>query len=89
MPSIGELLRDLRTTIEWTNKKLLRTMHTGVVLQCAAVLENNLERAFKKKMRPLSKKMEKRLYDSYGPVSTFAAKIDFAFAFEIIPHRAQ
>src|SRR5215469_7700297 len=37
-------------------------------------------------MRPLSRDMKDRLFDGYGPLANFAAKIDLAFALEILPY---
>jgi DNA-binding MltR family transcriptional regulator len=57
--------------------------HTAVVVTAAAILEDALEQCLKKKMRPLTKSMEIRLFQAYGPIGTLAAKIDLAYAFDI------
>jgi hypothetical protein len=56
--------------------------HTTVVVTAAAILEHDFERCIKTKMRPLKKDMENRLFGGggYGPISSFAAKIDLAYA---------
>jgi DNA-binding MltR family transcriptional regulator len=36
-------------------------------------------------MRPLSAEMKKRLFDGYGPLSSFSAKIDLSYALQIVP----
>lgn len=51
----------------------------------ASELDNALELALLAKMRILSREMRDRIFDGYGPLSTFAAKIDIAYALEIIP----
>jgi DNA-binding MltR family transcriptional regulator len=35
-------------------------------------------------MRPLSGEMKKRLFDGYGPLSSFSAKIDLSYALQIL-----
>jgi DNA-binding MltR family transcriptional regulator len=62
-----------------------RMTHAAVVIAAAAILDNQLERALKRAMRPLSKKQYARLFDSFGPLSNFAGKIVMAYALEIIP----
>ena len=61
-----------------------RMTHSGVVIASAAILDNQLERVLKKAMRPLSKKMHKRLFESFGPLSDLASKILMAYALRII-----
>jgi DNA-binding MltR family transcriptional regulator len=51
----------------------------------ASTLDNALCLAILTKMRHLSRDMKDRIFDGYGPLSTFAAKIDIAYALEIIP----
>ena len=63
---------------------LTRQSHAGFVLSSVAMLEHDLQRCLLAQMRPLSSAVRKRLFDSYGPLSTFSAKIDLAFAFSII-----
>jgi DNA-binding MltR family transcriptional regulator len=50
----------------------------------AAIIEEQLLRALLTKMRPLSGEMKKRLFDGYGPLSSFSAKIDLSYALQII-----
>jgi hypothetical protein len=57
--------------------------HAAIVVRLNSILEYDLERAIKRKFRPLHKDMRKRLFDAYGPLSTFAAKIDIAYALDI------
>jgi Domain of unknown function (DUF4145) len=59
--------------------------HATVVVTAASILDVELKRCIKTKMRSLDKKTEKRLFRGYGPLSSFAAKIDLAYALDIIP----
>jgi DNA-binding MltR family transcriptional regulator len=61
-----------------------RMTHSGVVITSTAILDNQLEHVLKTAMRPLSKKMYERLFDSFGPLSSFASKIVMAYALGII-----
>jgi DNA-binding MltR family transcriptional regulator len=61
-----------------------RMTHPGVVIASTAILDNELERALKKAMRPFSKEMYKRLFGPFRPLSTFASKIVMAYALRII-----
>jgi hypothetical protein len=77
---IGKQARDLIKAVQ----HVALQGHAGIVMGYAAVLEEELERAIKLKMRPLSKSMDKDLFDGrYAPISTFAAKIDVAYALDI------
>jgi hypothetical protein len=48
-------------------------------------LDNALELALLSKMHRLNRELKDRIFDGYGPLNTFAAKIDIAYALEIIP----
>jgi DNA-binding MltR family transcriptional regulator len=58
--------------------------HSGIVIATAAILDNQLERALKRAMRPLSNNMYERLFDSFRPLSSFSSKIVMAYALGII-----
>jgi DNA-binding MltR family transcriptional regulator len=58
--------------------------HTMVVVTAASVLENDLRECLKRLCRPMSNKIEKRLFEGYGPLGSFSAKIDLSFALSII-----
>jgi DNA-binding MltR family transcriptional regulator len=63
--------------------KLQTDTATAVVL--ASRVEDWLGAAILTKMRDdLSAKLRERLFRGYGPLSTFSAKIDFAYAFSIV-----
>jgi len=60
-----------------------RQTHGTIVMQLTAMLEYDLERCLVRKFRPLNRKLKKGLFEAYGPLSSFAAKIDLAFALDI------
>lgn len=57
---------------------------TATVLTSAGVLEEVLEGALLAYMRPATAKMRSRLFNGYGPLSSLAARIDVAYAFNIL-----
>jgi DNA-binding MltR family transcriptional regulator len=59
--------------------------HAGQALLGAAILDSWLRAAILTKMRPkLSKIKQDRLFDGFGPLAEFAAKIEVAFALDKI-----
>jgi DNA-binding MltR family transcriptional regulator len=58
---------------------------TSYVIVVGTTLEQLLELALLANMRELSNRLAERLFSGYGPLSTFSAKIDIAYAFQIIP----
>jgi hypothetical protein len=60
-----------------------RMSHASVVVTAAAILEHDLERGIKTRLRPLDKAMTRRLFGAYSPLGTLAAKIDMAYALDI------
>lgn len=65
-------------------KRVLSRTHAGVALAGAAIIEQGLERALRSRMRKLSHAERGRLFEGYGPLSTFSAKIDVVFALALI-----
>jgi DNA-binding MltR family transcriptional regulator len=61
-----------------------RMTHASIVIAAAAILDSKLERALKRAMQPLSKKLYERLFDGFGPLSSFASKIVMAYALHIV-----
>jgi hypothetical protein len=62
-----------------------RMSNAAVVIWLAGILEYDLERCLKYKIRrPISGAFSNELFGSYRPLSTFSAKIDMAYALEII-----
>jgi DNA-binding MltR family transcriptional regulator len=62
----------------------LTDSHHAII--AAAELDNALQLAILAKMCRLSSDMKERIFDGYGPLNNFAAKIDIAYALGIIPH---
>jgi hypothetical protein len=60
-----------------------RQSHASVVLRLVAAIEYDLERCLLRKFRSLNVRMRHRLFGVYGPLSSFAAKIDLAYALGI------
>ena len=52
-------------------------------MMLVAAIEYDLERCLIRKFRPLNARMKNRLFGAYGPISSFAAKIDMAYALGI------
>jgi DNA-binding MltR family transcriptional regulator len=70
---IAEMIRDIGKATD-----------TAYVIVTATALENLLEQALLTNMRDLSATAYSDLFKGYGPLSSFAAKIDLAFALKII-----
>jgi hypothetical protein len=80
LASMKKHLDELRSAV----RGLTPTQHAGVAIVGAALVEEQVHRALLTKMRPLSGQMHKRLFDGYGPLSSFSGKIDVAYALHII-----
>ena len=65
-------------------RALKERSHAGVAIVGAALVEEEVLRALITKMRALSRTMHKRLFDGYGPLSSFSGKIDVAYALGIV-----
>jgi DNA-binding MltR family transcriptional regulator len=65
-------------------EELARNAETTVVITSVSILEDWVKAAIKTKTRDLSSKLEERLFSGYGPLNSFAGKIDIAYAFNII-----
>lgn len=65
-------------------KELFDLTNAGTALVAAAIADQQLQDAILLKMRKLNRDMRDRLFDGYGPLSSFSAKIDLAFAIELI-----
>jgi DNA-binding MltR family transcriptional regulator len=64
--------------------KLTAQSHAGGALVAAAIVEEGLQILLLMKMRRLSNAEAEHFFGNYGPVGTFAAKIDIPYAFELI-----
>src|SRR6202171_251112 len=80
MNNLSEQITELISRI----RALQSRTHAEIGLVGAAIIEEQLLRALLTKMRPLSGEMRKRLFDGYGPLSSFSAKIDLSYALQII-----
>jgi DNA-binding MltR family transcriptional regulator len=69
-------LEELAVAVAKTSKRT----HSGAVIALSAVLDNRLELVLKKAFVPMSKSMHDKLFESYRPLNSFAAKIILAFA---------
>jgi hypothetical protein len=58
-------------------------MMSGGMLSLGARIDAALKVALLEKMRPLSNRRKASLFAGYGPLSSFSAKIDLAFALSI------
>jgi hypothetical protein len=84
MPDLTEAAKKLAEALILTH----RQSHAAIVMRLITILEYDLERCLVRTFRPLNRAMRKRLFDAYGPVSTFAAKIDLAHALGITSEAA-
>jgi DNA-binding MltR family transcriptional regulator len=85
MAGLIQMMEELREGVGQTNKLLFEYMETPMVIRAAAALDDILMKALRKKMRPeMSKNLVEKLFEGYGPIATFAARIDLAYAFDII-----
>ena len=79
-PDLQRSIDNLVTSLAHVHKMT----HSGVVLTGAAILDLQLERSLKKAMKPLPKKLYARLFEGFGPLSSFASKIIMARALGVI-----
>lgn len=73
LPGLAAIIADLGTKSQ-----------TAVALVSAAALEQALEVLLLTKMRPLSNTKAEDIFSGYGPLASFSAKTDIAYAFELI-----
>lgn len=64
--------------------ELVKQPDRGAAIIAAAMIEEILETVILNRLRPLSGTKYKRLFSGTAPLSTFAAKIDIAFAIGLI-----
>lgn len=77
---LGEQIRKVLSGI----KELQDQSGAATAMTALALMDLTLQRALQAKMRPLNSKMRVRLFENYGPLSPVAAKIDLAFALNIV-----
>jgi len=67
---------------EW--EKLVHPLaDTSIVIMSTTVLEGWVASAIKTKMRALPQSIHNRIFQGYGPLSTFSAKIDIGYALKL------
>ena len=76
-------LRDIMNRLTTALDGVEHQTHALLVLRSSGILENLLEECLKVRFRRMSSVMESRLFGTYSPLGTFAAKIDMAYALEI------
>lgn len=64
---------------------LIDYLDPGMVMALSASIDKLLGEILKSKMRPLNSKLNQRIFRGYGPLNSFSARIDVAFAFKLIP----
>ena len=82
-------LSDLSVPPDFDANETLREMalhtETATAVVLASRVEDWLAAAIETRMRePLSSRLKERLYHGYGPLNSFSAKIDIAYAFSLI-----
>jgi mannitol operon repressor len=80
MNNLSEQITELINNV----RALQARTHAEIGIAGAVIIEEQLLRAILTKMRALSGEMKKRLFDGYGPLSSFSAKIDLSYALQII-----
>jgi len=83
---IREQLIEVKITMDEGIGQLVTMVDAHYAIAGTAALDNSLRAALLTKMRPFSRRMRDRLFEGYGPLATVAAKIDLAYALEIIPN---
>jgi DNA-binding MltR family transcriptional regulator len=63
-------------------KALLKHQEATTALVVAALVEEWLQKLLLLATRPISGKMATKIYEAYGPLNTFSAKIDIAYLFK-------
>jgi DNA-binding MltR family transcriptional regulator len=58
--------------------------HAGSALVMAAKLDDELQKLLLIQMQPISNRLAERLFTGYGPLASFAAKIDVCYALKLI-----
>ena len=56
----------------------------GTAIIGGSIVEHSLERLLLERLRPLSKKQKERLFDGFGPLASFASKIEIGFALNLL-----
>jgi DNA-binding MltR family transcriptional regulator len=78
---------DIVTRFDNIMENFGKNFDAQLAILVAAKLEESLKEALLTKMRPINHEIKKRLFEGYGPLSGFAAKIDLAYALKIFPKK--
>jgi hypothetical protein len=71
-------------TPQETIQYLVRHLDSARALMCSGGLEANLQDLLIAACRPLSNTLKAKIFDGYGPLNQFSAKIDIAYIFDLI-----
>lgn len=74
----------VQTVPVYSLAQVLKHTHAGAALVGMSIIDQQLGDALLLKMRPLSRRMRDRLFSGYGPLSSLSAKIDLAFALQLL-----
>src|ERR1700719_2492999 len=67
-----------------TFRSLARLTHAAYTLWICSYVGERLQNALTQKMRPISNNFQERIFENYGPLSSFSSRIDLAYAFSIL-----
>jgi hypothetical protein len=65
-------------------RSLARLTHAAYTLWICSFVGERLQNALTQKMRPISNNFQERIFENYGPLSSFSSRIDLAYAFSIL-----
>jgi DNA-binding MltR family transcriptional regulator len=68
----------------WTMPPVETAIFVATALLSAAILDQELRTAILKKMKPLSNNKQEEIFEGMGPLSEFGAKIEIAYALDLI-----
>jgi len=77
-------IEELEAKINARFKELQSRTHPGVALLVSGYIDDFLQDLLLHKMRPLSNAIKDRLFKGYGPLESFSARIDIAYAFQVV-----
>ena len=74
-------IADIRETLGW----MAKVSHSGLAIWGGAIVDSFLADLIAANMPNLSNRMRTKLFEGYGPLGSFAAKIDLAYCMGHIP----
>jgi DNA-binding MltR family transcriptional regulator len=63
---------------------LQKRAHASSAILGTAIIDVKLRQALLQEMRPIGRTLEARIFDGYGPLRNLSAKIDMAYALDLI-----